>query len=94
MDFDLSAGGFAGVVLAGGTAARMDGIDKAAIELHGRTLLELALDAFLDADEVVVVAPDSVPTNRPVTTCARTRPGAAPSPGSSPGSTRCCADPA
>lgn len=71
MDFDLSAdlsaGGFAGVVLAGGTAARMGGIDKAAVELHGRTLLELALDAFLDADEVVVVAPESVPTSRPVT---------------------------
>ena len=30
MDFDLAAGGFCGIVLAGGTAARMDGIDKAA----------------------------------------------------------------
>ena len=67
MDFDLGAGGFAGVVLAGGTAARMGGVDKAGVELHGRTLLELALDAFLDADEVVVVAPGSVPTSRPVT---------------------------
>lgn len=67
MDFDLSVDGFAGVVLAGGTAARMGGIDKAGVELHGRTLLELALDAFLDADEVVVVAPASVPTSRPVT---------------------------
>jgi molybdopterin-guanine dinucleotide biosynthesis protein A len=67
MDFDLAAGGFAGVVLAGGTAARMGGIDKAGIELRGRTLLALAVDAFLDADEVVVVAPDSVPTSRPAT---------------------------
>ena len=67
MDFDLTASGFCGVVLAGGTAARMDGVDKASVELHGRTLLELAIDAFLDADEVVVVAPDSVPTSRPVT---------------------------
>lgn len=67
MDFDLTAGGFCGVVLAGGTAARMGGVDKAGIELHGRTLLELALDALLDADEVVVVAPESVPTSRPVT---------------------------
>jgi molybdopterin-guanine dinucleotide biosynthesis protein A len=66
MDLDLPAG-FCGVVLAGGTAARMDGIDKAAVELHGRTLLELSVDAFLDADEVVVVAPASVPTERPVT---------------------------
>ena len=67
MDLDLTAGGFCGVVLAGGTAARMDGIDKASVELAGRTLLEYAVDAFLDADEVVVVGPDSVRTARPVT---------------------------
>ena len=67
MDLDLTAGGFCGVVLAGGTAARMDGVDKASVELRGRTLLEYAVDAFLDADEVVVVAPASVPTSRPVT---------------------------
>lgn len=66
MDLDLAAG-FCGVVLAGGTAARMDGVDKGTVELHGRSLLELAIDAFLDADEVVVVAPASVPTERPVT---------------------------
>jgi molybdopterin-guanine dinucleotide biosynthesis protein A len=65
--FDLSAGGFCGVVLAGGTAARMDGIDKGSVELAGRTLLQLAVDAFLDADEVVVVGPESVRTERPVT---------------------------
>src|SRR6478672_13268873 len=66
MDLDRAAG-FCGVVLAGGTAARMDGVDKGSVELHGRTLLELALDALVDADEVVVVAPESVPTERPVT---------------------------
>lgn len=67
MDFDLGAAGFSGVVLAGGTAARMDGIDKASLELGGRTLLEICLDAFLDADEVVVVGPDSARTARAVT---------------------------
>jgi molybdopterin-guanine dinucleotide biosynthesis protein A len=67
MDFDLTAGGFCGVVLAGGTAARMDGVDKSSVELDGRSLLEHAVDAFLDADEVVVVGPESVPTSRPVT---------------------------
>lgn len=67
MSLDLSAAGFAGIVLAGGTAARMDGIDKASVELGGRTLLELAIDAFLDADEVVVAGPDTVRTTRPVT---------------------------
>ncbi|HEX5916467.1 MAG TPA: NTP transferase domain-containing protein, partial [Nocardioides sp.] len=58
---------FCGVVLAGGTAARMDGVDKASVELGGRTLLEYAVDAFVDADEVVVVGPDTVRTGRPVT---------------------------
>lgn len=66
-DDERATGGFCAVVLAGGTAARMGGIDKAAVELDGRTLLELALDALVDADEVVVVAPEPVPTSRPVT---------------------------
>lgn len=68
MEFHQGAKGFSGVILAGGTAARMGGVDKASIELDGRTLLELAIDAFVDADEVVVVGPDTVATHRPVTT--------------------------
>jgi molybdopterin-guanine dinucleotide biosynthesis protein A len=59
-------GGFAAVLLAGGRAVRMDGADKACVEYLGRTLLEHALDALLDVDEVVVVG-DPVPTTRPVT---------------------------
>jgi molybdopterin-guanine dinucleotide biosynthesis protein A len=61
-----AAGAFNAVVLAGGTAARLDGADKASIELAGRTLLTWALDAVVDAGEVVVVG-DPVPTERPVT---------------------------
>ncbi len=57
---------FAAIVLAGGRAVRLDGADKAAIELHGRTLLEHALEALAEATEVVVVG-DPVPTTRPVT---------------------------
>ena len=57
---------FSAVVLAGGVAARLDGADKASVELHGRTLLTWALDAVMDAGEVVVVG-DPVPTHRPVT---------------------------
>ena len=57
---------FSAVVLAGGVAARLDGADKGSVELHGRTLLTWALDAVLDAAEVVVVG-DPVPTHRPVT---------------------------
>jgi molybdopterin-guanine dinucleotide biosynthesis protein A len=60
------AGRVAAVVLAGGTAARMDGADKAAIELRGVTLLERALAATVTAVEVVVVG-EPVPTTRPVT---------------------------
>lgn len=57
---------FNAVVLAGGTAARLDGVDKASVEYDGRTLLTWALDAVIDAGEVVVVG-DPVPTERPVT---------------------------
>lgn len=57
--------GFDAVVLAGGTAARLGGMDKASVEYGGRTLLTWALDAVLDAAEVVVVG-DPVPTSRPV----------------------------
>jgi molybdopterin-guanine dinucleotide biosynthesis protein A len=58
---------FCGIVLAGGTAARMDGVDKASVELDGRTLLAHAIEAYVDAVEVVVVAPEAVRTDRPVT---------------------------
>lgn len=54
------------MVLAGGTAVRMDGADKAGLEHEGRTLLEHALAAVADATEVVVVG-EEVPTTRPVT---------------------------
>ena len=57
---------FAAVVLAGGSAVRLGGADKASVEYAGRTLLAHALDAVAEADEVVVVG-DAVPTDRPVT---------------------------
>lgn len=65
-DSSPQPGRFGAVVLSGGTAARMDGADKAAIELDGTTLLERALAATMTAVEVVVVG-DQVPTTRPVT---------------------------
>jgi molybdopterin-guanine dinucleotide biosynthesis protein A len=61
-----STTGFGAVVLTGGGAARLGGADKAGIELGGRTLLEHALEALVDATEVVVVG-ETVPTSRPVT---------------------------
>ena len=57
---------WAAIILAGGRASRLDGVDKAGIEIGGRTLLEWALDGVIDAREVVVVG-DPVPTDRPVT---------------------------
>ena len=65
---DLPPGGtgFGAVVLAGGRAARLGGADKASVEHAGRTLLEHAIEALVDAAEVVVVG-DPVPTTRPVT---------------------------
>jgi len=57
---------FTAVVLAGGRASRLDGVDKAGVELGGRTLLAWTLDALVDAAEVVVVG-DPVVTERPVT---------------------------
>ncbi|WP_182525218.1 molybdenum cofactor guanylyltransferase [Nocardioides dongkuii] len=60
--------GFGAVVLAGGAATRLGGVDKASLEVGGRTLLAHALDAVVDAHEVVVVG-DPVPTERPATFC-------------------------
>lgn len=54
------------IVLTGGGAVRLGGVDKGAVEAGGRTLLEHALDALVDVDDVVVVGPD-VLTDRPVT---------------------------
>jgi molybdopterin-guanine dinucleotide biosynthesis protein A len=48
---------FAAVILSGGTGARLGGVDKAALELGGRTLLERAVGAVAGAVEVVVVGP-------------------------------------
>lgn len=53
-------------MLSGGTAARMDGVDKASLAVDGMTLLERALAATLSAVEVVVVG-EQAPTSRPVT---------------------------
>lgn len=68
MQFDPGLSSFCAVILAGGRAARLGGADKASMEIDGRTLLARALDAVIDAAEVVVVG-EAVPTDRPVTFC-------------------------
>lgn len=65
------------VVLTGGTAVRLDGVDKTGIEAGGVTLLEHALRALSGIDEVVVVG-DEVPTSRPVTFRREDPPGGGP----------------
>ncbi len=55
-----------GIVLTGGDAVRLEGADKASIELAGTTLLEHVLAALAEVPEVVVVG-EQVPTTRPVT---------------------------
>jgi len=72
------------VVLSGGSAARLDGADKSALEHGGRTLLEHALGAVAAASEVVVVGP-TVPTSRPVTFARESPPGGGPLAGLSAG---------
>ena len=45
------------IVLAGGRASRMGGVDKPAIVIGGRSMLDAALDSVRDCAEVVVVGP-------------------------------------
>ncbi len=63
---DTSSRGLGAVILAGGTAARLGGADKASIEHAGQTFLERALAAVAASGEVVVVG-EQVPTSRPAT---------------------------
>lgn len=50
MDFDA-------IILAGGGGRRLGGLDKAAIVVGGRTLLERALEAAEDAQNIILVGP-------------------------------------
>lgn len=50
-------GELAGVVLAGGAARRLGGVDKPMLEVGGVALLHRAVAALGDADPVVVVGP-------------------------------------
>jgi molybdopterin-guanine dinucleotide biosynthesis protein A len=56
---------FDAVVLAGGRAERLDGADKAALDVAGATLLDHALRAVAGARRIVVVG-DERPTDVPV----------------------------
>ncbi len=49
--------GFAAVVLAGGAAKRLGGVDKLALRVGGRTLLDRTLAAVAGAEPIVIVGP-------------------------------------
>ena len=70
-------GAVGAVVVAGGGAARMGGVDKGSIEVGGRTLLEHVLAALRHVADVVVVG-DEVRTSRPVTFTREDPPGGGP----------------
>jgi molybdopterin-guanine dinucleotide biosynthesis protein A len=65
------------VILAGGTARRLGGVDKPGLVVGGRTLLDRVLAAVDGAARVVVVGPQR-PTSRPVMWCREEQPGAGP----------------
>ncbi|MEW2443059.1 molybdenum cofactor guanylyltransferase, partial [Micromonospora marina] len=61
--------GYAAIVLAGGAARRMGGVDKPARAVGGRSMLHRVLGAVADADQRIVVgssgpAPEGVRTTR------------------------------
>ncbi|RLK59391.1 molybdenum cofactor guanylyltransferase [Actinokineospora cianjurensis] len=68
---------WAAVVLAGGKATRMGGVDKVALVVGGLSLLDRVLAAVVHADEVVVVGP-SRPTVHPVRWIREPEPGTGP----------------
>lgn len=56
---------FDAIVLAGGRASRMGGIDKPMLRIGGKSLLELAIGAAAGARQLVVVGPDTLPVPAP-----------------------------
>lgn len=48
----------AGIVLAGGAARRLSGVDKPMLDVGGKPLLRHAVDALAAADPVIVVGPE------------------------------------
>ncbi|GAA3049044.1 molybdenum cofactor guanylyltransferase [Actinokineospora globicatena] len=68
---------WAAVVLAGGKAARMGGVDKPALVVGGRTLLDRVISAVAHADEIIVVGPPR-PTVHPVRWTREPEPGSGP----------------
>lgn len=71
----------AAVVLAGGGGVRLGGVDKHALEIGGRTLLDRVLDVLTPPVEDVVVVGPEVRTHRPVLFTREDPPGGGPAAG-------------
>ncbi|MBB5158142.1 molybdenum cofactor guanylyltransferase [Saccharopolyspora phatthalungensis] len=71
------AADFAAVVLAGGRARRLGGVDKILLPIGGRSLLDRTLDAAADAEPVIAVGPPRA-TARAVEWTSEDPPGGGP----------------
>ncbi|MET7468941.1 molybdenum cofactor guanylyltransferase [Micromonospora sp. NPDC005686] len=69
--------GYAAILLAGGAARRMGGVDKPARAVGGRPMLHRVLEAVTDADQRIVVG-SSGPVPRGVRTTREEPPGGGP----------------
>ena len=65
------------MVLAGGTARRLGGVDKPALVVGGVTLLDRAVRAVAGADRIIVVGPETT-VSRPVRWTREDPPGGGP----------------
>ncbi|HVK26342.1 MAG TPA: NTP transferase domain-containing protein [Actinokineospora sp.] len=68
---------WAAIVLAGGRATRLGGVDKPALEVGGRSMLAAAVTAVAGADRIVVVGPER-PVPTPVVWTVEDEPGSGP----------------
>lgn len=73
----VTPGAYDAVILAGGAARRLGGVDKPALRVGGRALLDRVLGACRGAGETVVVGPRR-PTVRPVRWAREEPPGGGP----------------
>jgi molybdopterin-guanine dinucleotide biosynthesis protein A len=68
---------FDAIVLAGGSARRLGGVDKLALVIDDRPILERVLDAVVGASRIVVVGPRRT-TQREIHWCREAPPGGGP----------------
>jgi molybdopterin-guanine dinucleotide biosynthesis protein A len=68
---------YAALILAGGRATRLGGVDKVLIEVDGLTLLERSIRAVAGADPIVIVGPER-DIEKPVVWVREDPPGSGP----------------